>query len=84
MYIFKQLIHCELKIHFLFLFLATQRVVTIPPGTKEVTITSTKKQISTQEVVPCFLQPLQPEIKVLEKSVARSVGLFYIYIKLSI
>ena len=51
-------------------FTATQRVIQVPQGTKEVTITSTKK-FSPQDITPCFLVPLKPEIKIKEKNVAR-------------
>ena len=55
----------------LLFYVATEKTVQLPPGTAEVSIQSTTKQVVRKELTPTFLKPLDPEIKVPEKAVAR-------------
>lgn len=50
---------------------ASEKVVQLPTGTTDVSITSTQKQVVRKELTPTFVRPLQTEFKVKENTVAR-------------
>ena len=54
-----------------FYIAASEKIVQLPAGTTDVSITTTQKQVVRKELTPTFLKPLQPEFKVKENAVAR-------------
>ena len=56
------------------MLIATEKVVELPVGTQEVTITSTTtREDEPMEVTPAFYQPLRPEMRIKANETARSV-----------